>query len=350
MFKTPPKNLCILRLSAIGDVTHVLPALRTIQAHWPHTNITWVIGKAEATLVNGINGVEFIIFDKSKGLAAYRELKKTLNHRQFDVLLHMQVSLRSSIASLMIKAPIRIGFDRRRARNGQWLFTNVKIAEKSSQHVLDSFLEFPRLMGLETTDPCWDLPISTGAEHFIESLAPTDNRYIAINACSSNRARNWRNWAIDAYAAVIDYAYENYGVRTVLTGGPDSLEKNYALQITEATRHKPISTVGQTTLPQLAALLKRAEVLIAPDTGPAHIATAVNTPVIGLYASSNPKRTGPYRSLTTTVDKYPQAIADEFKKDVDHVRWGQRVRNPNVMNLITVQEVKEMLNKILSSR
>ncbi|MDT8419552.1 MAG: glycosyltransferase family 9 protein [Desulfuromonadales bacterium] len=348
MNKLPPKSVCILRLSAIGDVTHVLPTLHTLRSNWPGVQISWIIGRTEAALVGDIEGVEFIVFDKSRGLSAYRELGKRLAGRRFDILLHMQVSLRASLASLLVRATTRLGFDRARARNGQWLFTNRRIRPRADQHVLDSFLEFPRALGLEQIDLRWDIPVPAAAAAYVDELIPQQKRFLAINPCSSNRARNWRNWEIDAYAAIIDHAWERYGLLTVLTGGPDAREIAYAEQISAAAKHPPLSTVGKTSLKQLAALLQRAELLIAPDTGPAHMANAMGTPVIGLYASSNPERTGPYLWRRITVNKYPQALAEEFGKQVSEVRWGQRVRNPAVMGLIGVDEVRERLDELLN--
>lgn len=341
--------MCILRLSAIGDVTHILPTLRTLQHHWPKTRITWIIGKNEAALVNDIPDVEFIIFDKKQGWSAYRGLYKTLKNRRFDVLLHMQVSLRSSLASLAVKAPIRMGFDRARAKNLQWLFTNCKIKPRAQQHVLDSFLEFPRALGLEETIIAWDIPIPQQARCLVEETFPKNGRILAINPCSSVRARNWRNWDIESYAEIIDHAAERYDMLTVLTGGPSLEEQNYAAAISAAAQTKPVNLVGRTNLKELLAVLERAEVVIAPDTGPAHMANAVGTPVIGLYATSNPERTGPYLFRHITVNKYPDAVRMECGKESDEFRWGKRVRSPDAMSQVRVEDVKNMLVKILES-
>ena len=145
----PPKNLCLLRLSAIGDISHTLPILRTLQAAWPETHITWVIGKREYALIGDIPGVDFIIFDKSRRWAAYKDLYRALRGKRFDVLLHMQMSLRASLASLLIRANIRLGFDRARAGDMQWLFTNHQIAPRTNQHVIDSFFGFTEALGID---------------------------------------------------------------------------------------------------------------------------------------------------------------------------------------------------------
>ncbi|PLY08286.1 MAG: glycosyl transferase [Desulfuromonas sp.] len=343
----PPQSLCILRLSALGDVTHVLPTLRTLQKHWPQCHITWVIGKTEAALVGDIPKVEFLVFDKSRGLAAYRDLAQQLRGRRFDVLLHMQAALRASLASLLIKADLRLGFDKARACNLQGLFTNARIAPTGRQHVLDSFLEFPKVLGLNETDLRWDIPVPQEAQQAVDELIPTTDPVLVINPCSSVRARNWRNWSVESYASVIDYAFEKYGLFTVLTGGPAANEKGYAEAIIAAAKHKPVNLVGRTNLKQMLAVLEQAAAVIAPDTGPAHIANALGKKVIGLYATSNPERTGPYCHRELTINKYPQAIEQEYHKKVDELRWGKRVRNRHAMEQITRDDVTSALEKAL---
>ena len=196
----------------------------------------------------------------------------------------------------------------------------------------------------------WDIPIPETAKEFAERHLAGTGRWLAINPCSSNRARNWRNWSVENYAAVIDYAASEHGLKTVLTGGPAEEEKTFGRRIEEAAAHEPLNLIGATNLKELLAVLERSSVMISPDTGPAHMAGAAATPVIGLYASSNPDRTGPYRSRHLTVNKYPEAIRKELHKDVAEVRWGQRVRNPHVMELIGVEEVKDRLDQALAEQ
>ena len=340
---TPPTSLCILRLSAIGDVTHVLPTLNCIKKQWPDCKITWIIGKLEHQLVYDIPGVEFIIYDKSEGNKANKSLKKTLKDRQFDIFLHMQISLRASLASRHIHAKYRIGFDFKRARNFQWLFTNKKIPFTPRQHVLESFLEFPKLLGINTDSIKWNIPVSNDDQSFIDTSVPV-NKYIVINPSASN---NIRNWGADHYATIIDYLHEKYNLHTVLSGGPVATEIKLSNAISEEAHNKPTILTGKTSLKQLAVLLQNARLVIAPDTGPAHIANALGTPVIGLYANSNPYRTGPYNSLENTVNKYPDALYETYHKTVEQVRWGRRVRRDDIMDFIKKDDVIEKLDKVL---
>ncbi|MEL7296110.1 MAG: glycosyltransferase family 9 protein, partial [Pseudomonadota bacterium] len=135
----------------------------------------------------------------------------------------------------------------------------------------------------------------------------------------------------------------------IVTGGGSALEKQYADEIT-SNLDDVVDLVGKTTLKELAALIDRADAVICPDSGPAHIATAVNTPVIGLYATSNPGRTGPSQRADWIVNQYPQACRQYLSKTVDDLRWGQRVRHPDAMKLITVDAVVEKLDQLFGSR
>ena len=116
---TPPQTLCLLRLSALGDVSHVIPLLRTIQRAWPRTRLTWVIGKREYPLVYDLPDVEFIVFDKNAGWRGVWDVCRRLRKRRFDVLLHLQTALRASLLSLCVRSPIRLGFDHQRAKDLQ---------------------------------------------------------------------------------------------------------------------------------------------------------------------------------------------------------------------------------------
>ena len=345
-FDKAPKSLCILRLSAIGDVTHVLPIIRTLQNQWPDTKLTWVIGKAEATLVSDIEGIEFIVFDKNEGRQAYSRLHKTLKGRRFDVLLHMQAALRASIASLFIRADVKIGFDKNRSRDLQHWFSKTQISGNSRVHVIDTFFQFLQTLGIDQQILQWDIPTSDDDKSFAaKTLANKPS--LVINPCTSVRANNWRNWKIEHYAAVIDYAATTYKLHTVLTGGPAKEEREFGEAIITKTQTPVNNMIGRSSLKQLQAILGAADVVIAPDTGPAHMAAATGVPVIGLYASSNPLRTGPYSSLKWTINKYPQALQKFDQLDVADAPWGKRVRANEVMDCITVKDVTDMLDRVM---
>lgn len=340
------KNICLLRLSAVGDICHTLPVVRTLQAHLPEARITWIIGKTEHGLIYDVPGIKFVIFDKAKGLAAYRDVKRHLKGQRFDILLHMQMSLRASALSLLIPAPIKLGFDKQRAKDMQWLFTNQQIAYQSKQHVIDSFFGFSEALGIKEHLYQWNIPIPDEARGFAQQHISNGKPLLVISPCSSMA---YRNWHVAGYAAVIDYAIEKYQMQVILTGGPSKIERQYGRDIALTVQHPVTDLIGKTSLKQLLAILDQAQIVIAPDAGPAHMATAANTPVIGLYACTNPERARPYLSTDFTVNHYPEAVQDKYGKTVAEVPWGTRVRDAGTMNRIMVEDVTLMLDKLMQS-
>ena len=343
---SPPATLCILRLSAVGDICHTLPIVRTLQQVWPDTKLTWVIGKLEHSLIGDIPGIEFIIFDKAKGFRAYRELHRQMTGRHFDVLLHMQMSLRASLASLLIPATIRLGFDKQRANDMQWLFTNARIDHQSRQHVMDSLFGFLEALGINDKRLEWNIPIPAAVYDEVNKLLP-QKPFLVISPCSSMA---YRNWHAEGYSRVIDYAAEQYHLATVLTGGPTTIEYEYGEKITRLCQHKPVNLIGKTSLKQVLAILQQADLLIAPDSGPAHLATAVGTPVIGLYASTNPDRARPYLCPELVVNRYPDAVYNKYGKSVNDVPWGTRIREAGTMQRISPEDVTSMLDQLMMTK
>ncbi|MEE8365327.1 MAG: glycosyltransferase family 9 protein [Gammaproteobacteria bacterium] len=345
-FKQSPKSLCIFRLSAIGDVTHILPVIHTLKKVWPETEITWVIGQVEYELVKTLSGVEFIRFNKADGWRAFVDLRRQLKGRQFEVLLMIQAALRASIASLFISARYKIGFDRQRAVDFQWLFSNYRISGDHRVHVLDGFFQFLQTLGIEEKTYAWDLPINESDKRYATEIH-NGKRCAVINPCSSARSSNWRNWARDRYAEIADYLHSR-GLQVLITGGPSSAEHDYCQSIVDRCQSSPKNLAGQTSLGQLLALIEGAEFVIAPDTGPAHMATIVDTPVIGLFASSNPARTGPYKSQDILVNYYEQALLKHNHRTLEQASWGERVRHPDVMELISLEAVKQAIDRLLA--
>jgi len=340
-----PKKICILRLSALGDISHTLPVVRTLQKQWPDTKITWVIGKQEHQLVGDIPDIEFIIFDKKEGLAAYKKLRQQMRGRHFDVLLHMQMSIRASLASLLIPARIKLGFDKQRAKDLQWLFTNHKIAYKPKQHVIDSFFGFTEALGIEEHLLEWNIPIPDEARKHADQALNTDKKILVISPCSS---MSYRNWTAEGYAAVADYAIEQHDMLVVLCGGPSVIELEYGEKIADLSHHKPLNLIGQTSIKQLLAILAKADVVIAPDSGPAHLATAVGTAVIGLYACTNPDRARPYLDANLVVSKYQAAVTAKYDKGIDELPWGIRVRDAGTMVRICPMDVTRKLDHAMA--
>jgi heptosyltransferase I len=269
-----------------------------------------------------------------------------LRGRRFDVLMHMQLSLRASALSMVVPAKLKLGFDRSRARELQWLFTNARIGPAARQHVLDGLFGFAEKFDVYDKLLRWDIPIPDAARQYAERLIPEPGNTLIISPCSSHRLRNWRP---EYYAEVADYAVASLGMRVILCGGPSEIERRTGELIASRMKQACTNTIGQDTLLQLLATLERATAIITPDSGPAHMATAVGVPVIGLYAATNPARSGPYLSRQWCVDKYDVAARRLLGRPAAELPWTTKIERPGVMDLITPDDVIKKLHALLLS-
>ena len=346
--QSKPEHICVIRLSAIGDTCHALAVIRRMQDNWPDAHITWVIGKTEAMLMSGIPDIDFVVFDKSRGRKAYKDVRSALRGKRFDIALCMHASMRANLLIRSIHAKIRLGFDKARAKDFQWLFTNRRIDAAHGEHAMEAMMSFATAIGAQETPLRWDIPLSAEDQDFARRFTDDDRPLVVISPCSSQRARNYRNWDVKNYATTIEHLESQFDARIVLTGGPSELEKDYGAAL--AADSDAENLVGQSSLTQLAALIAEADLVICPDSGPAHMATAFGTAVIGLYATSNPDRTGPYLSRKFTINRYPDAIDQYLDKNVADIAWGQRVRHPDAMDLVTADDVLQTVDTFFEDR
>ncbi len=342
LFHPPPDNLCLVRLSSIGDIVHTLPVINTIQSHWQKTKITWIIGTVEHELVKTLTNIEFIPFNKKRGMRAYWDLRQALRDRCFDLMLLMQSSLRANLIPLFVRAKTRFGFDRKRAKNLHGLFVDYRIPFQKEQHAQDTLLSFTEALGMKKR-LIWDYCHSEHDTSYIKSILPTQKilKILLLNPYSRHPSKNW---LIENYAAVADYAIIRHQFYVVLTGSCNPIERRHNQRVKQAMSQPVLNLTGKTTITQLMALLTQATVLISPDSGPVHMANSVGTPVIGLYAATNPDRTAPYLNRQWCINRYPQAIREYFNKEMTAVSWGKRIRKVGAMQLIMVDDVTAQLD------
>ncbi len=327
--------LCLLRLSALGDVTHVVPLVRTLQQARPGVELHWVIDKAGHRLLEGLPGVALHVYDKKSGLAGMRALRRGLPATGFAALLQMQVAFRANVLSAFIPAQRRIGYDRSRSKDLHGLFVNERIPDRPGIHVLDAIGSFCEPLGMKQTEVSWDLATPADAHDWARAQWDDDGRpVLMISPCSSHERRNWY---ADRYAAVADHAAAR-GWRVVLCGGRSDLERRTADAILAAMRASALDLVGKDTLKQLPALLARANLLMTPDSGPMHIANAVGTKVLGLHAASNPERSGPYSDRRYCVDRYDASARRFLHQPAAGMKWGTKIEFDGVMELVAVDD------------
>lgn len=331
------KSICVVRLSALGDVLMLVPLIRRLQARLPNALITWVISRPAYDLVEGMDGVEFIVIDKPNTLADYWQFKKRLSKRKFDVLLACQASFRANLLYPLIKAQRKIGYDRLRAKDGHAWFVNETITP-GDDHTLESFLKFAELLKIEPSPLCWNLPISDSDREWARVNLPSEGFVLLVNPAASKPERSW---LIERYVDVIKIAQQRWNAQVVLTGGPGAYDRVLADGILKQV--VCVDLVGKTKPKQLLAVISQAHGLLCPDTGPSHMAAAVGTPVVALHAVTSSNVSGPYPYRHLVVDCYPQAVCCVLQKTPETIAWGTHAHGEQTMSLVTVDAVIKKL-------
>jgi len=253
----------------------------------------------------------------------------------------MQIALRASLASLCVRAKRRIGFDKARAREMQWLFTNETIEPQSEPHVLDGFWGFAKKLNVPQEEARWTIPLQQSAQQVRTKIGKEN--YVVLSASASNHERNWN---LQGYHKLVSYLYQQ-GFKVVLTSCADKKEVSFANKIQQHCPLGVVNLAGQTNLQELLALIQGARFVVSPDSGPVHLSVCMDTPVIGLYAHSNPLRTGPYRFRSLTVSHYEKNVLSQFGKQSSQLRWGQRVKGHSLMSNISFDEVRKKVDVLV---
>ncbi len=340
-----PKNIAFFRLSALGDVVLAIPMLRALQKAWPDCKITWITSTQVYPLLEGLEGIEFLVINKPQKIKDYLALRNLFKQYSFDILIAAQASFRTNLIYPHINAKRKIGFDNGRAKDLHSFFVNEQIAAKD-EHLAEGFMGFARHLGIDSPAFDWHLSVSDEDKKWANQQRAGAKKYIAINAAASKAERTW---SAKNYSDLIIAAVKKYDCQFVLTGGPAAEEVALATQIETLSRSNVTNLVGKTKHKQIAALLGEVDCLIAPDTGPAHIAVAMHTPVIGLYAVARSGLSGPYQTPNYTVDKYPAAVNAFLGKEFKDAQWHERVHHKDAMDLIKVEDVLAQLDKVFEA-
>ncbi|MBU1215125.1 MAG: glycosyltransferase family 9 protein [Gammaproteobacteria bacterium] len=341
---TPSPHIAIVRFSALGDVIMVAAAIRALRREIPGATITWITSPLAFSLLEGLEGVNFAVMEKPNSLSDYRAFYKRFAQQHFDVVLAMQANLRINLLYPALRAPLKIGFDRTRARELQWLFSNRRIPFADS-HLVDSFLAFVTALTGKPAMAEWGIPLTAAVHSWAkERLSGLPRPLVVLHPVSSKAERNW----LPAhYAKLISQAVKFFDCGFVITGGNSAEERALCEQLAQVAPRHTLNLCGQTTTKQLAAVLDEADALIAPDTAAVHMARAVGTPVIGLYAVAPSRLTGPYQQTEYCVDRYPEAVREFLGKDAQSLPWNTRVHHPGAMALIEVGDVLQQLTRVL---
>ena len=298
-----PDRICIVMMSAVGDAVHVLPVINALKRANPSTKITWILQPGAAALVRGHRSVdEIVLFDRSKGLRTFLDIRRELGHREFDLVINLQVYLKAGIVTAFTRAPHKLGFDRARARDFNWLFTNRKIPRQPVQHVQNQYLEFLTALGVPPNPVVWDLGPWREERGWQRGFVSSIDRPIASIVVGTSKPE--KDWIPERWAQVADQLHDAFGMQVVLVGGRSDRELAAQQRVMELSKTRPRSELGS-GLRKLVSILDASSLVLSPDTGPLHMSVALDRPVISLMGYTNPKRTGPYRRFhDLIVDAY----------------------------------------------
>ena len=290
-------------MSAVGDAVHVLPVINALKRVNPSVSITWVLQPGAANLVRGHRSIdEIILFDRARGWQAFAAVRDELARRSFDLVINLQVYFKAGIVTTFTKAPVKLGFDRARARDFNWLFTNRKIPARPVQHVQDQYFEFLAALGVPAEPVEWDLGPWPEEREWRDRFASSFTRPIASIVVGTSKPE--KDWLPERWAEVADALHDDFGLQVVLVGGQSKREVEAARIVTERARNKPRSELGSGLRP-LVSILDASALVLSPDTGPLHMSVALDRPVISLLGYTNPRRTGPYRRFhDLIIDAY----------------------------------------------
>jgi heptosyltransferase I len=333
-FQAKLDRICIVMMSAVGDAVHVLPVINALKRHAPACRITWLLQAAGASLVRGHPSVdEIIVFDRTAGLRGFVDVRRELAKREFDLVIDLQVYFKAGLITAMTRAPVRLGFDRARARDLNWLFTTHRIpAHPAGQHVQDQYFEFLEFLGVDPSPVTWDLgPWSHELAWRDEFFSKLDRPAAAIVVATSKPEKDWLP---ERWARVVDILSGEYGLQPVLVGGRSPRELAAEQAIMAAAKHQPVSALGS-GLRNLVGILSRSALVLSPDTGPLHMSVALERPVISLMGYTNPKRTGPYR-------RYHDLLIDAYGDPGEDYPVSMENRTGRVVR-ITVDDVRQKL-------
>jgi heptosyltransferase I len=328
-------RIAIVMMSAAGDVVHTLPVINAIKRRSPGSHITWVLQPGPASLVVNHPAVdEILLFDRSRKWRAFSDIRTALATRRFDLVINLQVYFKAGIVTSFARAPVKLGFDRRRARDLNWLFTNRKIPPHANQHVQEQYFEFLRALGIPHEPIEWNLgPWPQEASWQRDFFTPFEKPAVAMVVATSKPEKDWLP---ERWADVADALWYDFRLEPVIVGGRSPRELHAERVIMERARHAPRTALGS-GLRKLVAILDGSALAIAPDTGPLHMAVAIDRPVISLMGYTNPKRTGPYR-------KYQDLIVDAYGDPGEDYPISMENR-PGRMSRILVRDVLDRVER-----
>jgi lipopolysaccharide heptosyltransferase I len=298
-------RIVLIKPSALGDIVHALPVLTALRKRFPRAHIAWVVNRAYEPLLRGHRDLdETLPFDRSAVRAgwrsaarAYVDFFRELRRRHFDLAIDLQGLFRSGLMTLATGARRRVGTTT--AREGaRWFYTDrIAVPDLDGAHAVDRYWEVARAFGAGGPKE-FHVPLPEEARAWArEALREWPRPWLVLGVGSRWQTKRWPP---EHFAALADRAQARFGGTALFVGSPE--EETLAAAVRARLRGPSCDFSGRTTLPQLAALLARADVMLANDTGPLHLAVALGRPVVAPYTCTRVRLTGPYGAFAGAVE------------------------------------------------
>jgi heptosyltransferase-1 len=301
-----PRRIVLIKPSSLGDIVHSLPVLSALRRRYPPAYIAWVVNRTYAPLLHGHPDLDEVVpFDRHRhdrnpvrSLLRFTHFCRALQRRRFDLAIDLQGLLRSGILTAATRAQRRVGFAS--AREGaRWFYTDlVPGADLKTIHAVDRYWLMAEALGAGTGPKEFHIPLSAANRRWAaQTLAAWPRPWLMVGV-----GARWltKRWPAEHFATLLHKAQERFGGTAFFLGGPD--ETPLARKVARRLRGATCDLTGRTALPHLVAILERADVMLANDTGPLHLAAALGRPVLAPYTCTKAQLTGPYGAMPGAVE------------------------------------------------
>lgn len=297
-------KILIVKLGSIGDVVNTLPLVNALREGFPRAEIAWVIEPKSFPIVEGQKSVDrFIVHRRGGGWAAVREALGEIRRLNPDLVIDLQRILRSSFFTYLSGCRERLGFDRGRAKEFSWIFTNRRLPpSEPGRHMVRQYLEFAEYLGLPVPEsPRFDLPAGEAERETARALIPEGYIETGFIACNLGAAKPANRWPVPRWAELAGLVLSRRREAVVLTGGEEDRKRGRAVAERAGGGVRIADLTGRTSLKGLAGIFSLARAAVSGDSGPMHIASSLGTRTVGIFGPADPARTGPFRHLDLVV-------------------------------------------------
>jgi heptosyltransferase-1 len=313
------RHLAIVKLSALGDIVHALPVAGALRARWPTSRLTWIVERRHAAVLRGHPALDEVVTVDTHAwrragqpqalvaaAAAMLDTRRRLRAAAIDTVLDLQGLVKSGLVSRATGAPARVGFARGRERPAALFLTRRVTPPPAARHVVDQYLALAEAVGADRPARVeFPLPVDPAAEAAIDAFfaarhLPPRTRVVVLNP---GAGRPGKRWPIDRFAALAGHLARRSRVLVLWGPGEEAGAQAIAGDLPGVVPAPPTDLGG------LLAVVRRASVVVAGDTGPLHLAAAAGVPCVGLFGPTSGVRNGPYGDGHTVIQSPDRTMA-----------------------------------------